>query len=121
MKFGNIYIGNKRSGAAPPRKDTEVIHVDRVNPILGNKYILEDYRDDIKRAEVLSKYKADYDADWERDGPMKQETLKIARKVYKGKSVSLLCWCAGAPTFRACHAEFIKYRIEEVLKPYLNS
>lgn len=118
-KFGEIKIGNKRTGGVKSLEGFTSIDVDRLNPVLGNKYILEDYRDDEKRAEVLENYRKDYEADWAVDGPMKQETLKIARRVYKGESVLLLCWCNGKPTFKPCHAEQIKAKIEEILKPYL--
>jgi hypothetical protein len=117
--FGKIIVGNLRKGASPIPPGFTQIRVDRENPILGNKYILHDWRDDDERYDVLFDYKGDYDDDWDKNGPMKQETLKIARRVYKGESVALMCWCAGKPTYKPCHAEFIKDRIEETLKPYI--
>lgn len=117
-QLGKIKIGNKRTGGTKELKGFTPIDVDRANPILGNKYILEDYRDDIKRFEVLCNYQRDYEADWEIEGPMKQETLKLARRCYKGENLLLNCWCVGEPTNKPCHAEFIKKRIEEILEPY---
>ena len=116
--FGQIIIGNKRTGSDKIPVNFLLWDVDRANPILGNKHILEDHRDDIKRAEVLGEYKSDYDADWMIAGPMKQETLKIARRVYKGENIALMCWCSGKPTFKPCHAEQIRDRIAEILKPH---
>lgn len=118
-KFGQIKIGNKRTGGLKELKGFTSVDVDRKNPILGNHYPLDDYRDDVKRTEVIGKYNEDYEADWAANGPMKQETLKLARRVYKGESLLLLCWCSGAPTFKPCHAEKIVAKIEEILKPYL--
>jgi len=116
--FGKIEIGNKRKGGVKSKEGFTSIDCDRENPILGNKYVLLDWRDDDMRTDVLFDYKGDYDEDWNNNGPMKQETLKIARRVYKGENVLLNCWCVGAPTFKPCHVEFIKERIEEILKPY---
>ncbi len=117
--FGCIKLGNKRKGGIAQLESYTSVEVDRNNLILGNKYVLFDFRDNDERAEVIGKYKVDFDKDWAENGPMKQETLKLARRVYKGESLLLLCWCAGAPTFKPCHAELIKSRIEEVLAPYL--
>ena len=98
----------------------ESIDVDRECKILGNKNILWDYRDDAERARVIEAYRVEYEAYWKIDGPMKQETLKLARKAYKGQNLLLLCWCSGTPTYKPCHAELIKSRIEEILAPYAN-
>lgn len=119
MKFGKVEIGNKRKGGAVFPPDYLRVDVDRKNKILGNPYILHNYLDDRERAEVIGKYQLDYEADWAVDGPMKEETLKIARLVYKGQSVVLDCWCAGKPTYKPCHAELIKEKIEQILTPYL--
>lgn len=116
--FGHIAIGNKRKGGTAFPKDYIIIDVDRKNKILGNKYVLKNYLDDEERAQVINSYKIDYEIDWEENGPMKQESLKIARLVYKGKNVVLNCWCAGPPTFKPCHAEIIKDKIEEFLEDY---
>ena len=117
-KNGIVKLGNKRSGGTKKLEGFESIDVDRENKILGNRHVLWDHRDDTERARVIECYRVEYEADWKVDGPMKQETLKIARKVYKGQNVLLNCWCSGAPTFKPCHAELIKSRIEEVLAPY---
>ena len=117
-KFGQVLLGNKRKGGTKSLAGFESIDVDRENAILGNKEILWDHRDDAERARVIEAYRIEYEADWKVDGPMKQETLKLARKVYKGANLLLCCWCSGAPTFKPCHAELIKSRIEEILAPY---
>ena len=118
-KFGEIRLGNKRSNGVKRLVGFESIDVDRENPVLGNKAILWDHRDDAERARVIECYRVEYEADWKVDGPMKQETLKLARKAYRGQNLLLLCWCSGAPTYKPCHAELIKSRIEEILAPYV--
>lgn len=117
-KFGQVLLGNKRKGGMRSLTNFESIDVDRECKILGNRHILWDHRDDTERARVIECYRVEYEADWKVDGPMKQETLKLARKAYRGQNLLLLCWCSGAPTFKPCHAELIKSRIEEVLAPY---
>ena len=118
-KFGKVIICNKRKGAHPIPEGFLRVDVDRTNEILGNPYELLDWRDDDMRTDVLADYQADYDVDWNRGGPMKEETLKLARRVYKGENLALMCWCAGKPTYKPCHAEQIRDRIKEVLAPYL--
>jgi len=119
-KFGQIKLGSKRKGGIRELPGFTSISVDRENPVLGNKYVLWDHRDDDERAEVIWKYKEDYDADWAQNGPMKEATLKIARRVYKGENIMLLCWCSGPPIYKPCHAELIKERIEGILAPYMD-
>lgn len=119
--FGKIKIGNKRKGGISALEGFTSVDVDRANPILGNRHVLSKWADDEERQEVLDDYKVDYDSDWFHDGPMKQETLKLARRVYKGENLLLVCWCNGKPTYKPCHAEFIKSKIEEVLAPYIEN
>jgi hypothetical protein len=118
MSFGQIKIGNKRKGGISRLPGFSSVDVDRKNPILGNKYILNDYTDDKERAEVIGKYRIDFEADCAANGPMLEETKRIARRVYKGENILLNCWCFGPPTNKPCHVEIIKSKIEEILKPY---
>ena len=120
LRFGQIKLGSKRKGGIKELSGFTSISVDRESAELGNPFILWDHRDDEERAKVISQYKEKYDADWAQNGPMKEATLKIARRVYKGESIMLVCWCSGPPIYKPCHAELIKARIEEVLAPYIN-
>lgn len=113
-------LGNLRKGADPIPDGYLAIRVDRDHEALGNRYILWDHRDDDERAEVIGKYKLDYEKDCAANGPMLEATKVIARKVYRGQSVCLMCWCSGAPTYKPCHAELIKAKIEEILASYKN-
>lgn len=117
-KFGKVIIGNLRKGANEIPAEYLKIRVDREHPTLGNQYVLEDWRDDDMRTDVLADYLGDYEEDCKNNGPMLEATKVIARKVYKGQSVALMCWCRGKPTYKPCHADFIKSKIEEILKPY---
>jgi hypothetical protein len=113
---GSVRLGNKRKGAAAkPRPGETVVDIDRANPILGNPFILQDHRDDVRRAEVIALYKKKYEADIARGGPMSAATEKLAERVRAGEHLILMCWCHGAPYGKPCHGDLIKDRIEKLL------
>ena len=115
--FGNVRLGNKRSGAAAkPLPGDTVINIDRTNPVLGNPYVLQNHRDDKRRTEVIQLYKIKYEADIAQHGPMAIATEAIARKVRSGQSIILMCWCSGAPYNKPCHGDLIKAQIERLLE-----
>jgi hypothetical protein len=118
MNFGKVEIGNKRKGGVKFDSSFELIDVDRNHPTLGNRHILYNHLDDEERARVIEAYRLDYNKDCENNGPMLEATKVIARKVYKGQNVALMCWCSGPPTNKPCHAEIIKGKIEEILAPF---
>lgn len=115
--FGeSVRLGNKRRGAAAkPRPGESVVDIDRCNPILGNPFILQNHRDDARRAEVIALYKKKYDADLARGGPMSAATEKLAERVRAGERLILMCWCHGAPLDKPCHGDLIKAQIERRL------
>ncbi|WP_166144405.1 DUF4326 domain-containing protein [Methylosinus sp. RM1] len=113
---GTVRLGNKRKGAAAkPRPGESVVDIDRCNPILGNPFILQNHRDDARRAEVIALYKKKYDADLARGGPMAAATEKLAERVRAGERLILMCWCHGAPLDKPCHGDLIKAQIERRL------
>lgn len=113
---GSIRIGNKRVGALNKPEPGEIaIDVDRNNPILGNKYILRNHLDDRERNQVISLFRADYIEDWNKNGPMRKETERIANMAATGKKIILMCWCSGSPMNKPCHADIIKEKIDEIL------
>ncbi|TRL28969.1 DUF4326 domain-containing protein [Methylosinus sporium] len=113
---GSVRLGNKRKGAAAkPRPGESVVDIDRCNPILGNPFILQNHRDDARRAEVIALYKKKFDADLARGGPMAAATEKLAERVRAGERLILMCWCHGAPLDKPCHGDLIKAQIERRL------
>jgi len=113
---GSVRLGNKRKGAAAkPRPGESVVDIDRCNPILGNPFILQNHRDDARRAEVIALYKKKYDADLARGGPMSAATEQLAERVRAGERLILMCWCHGAPLDKPCHGDLIKDRVEKLL------
>jgi hypothetical protein len=119
MSFGQIKIISKRKGGEKADSSFVRIDVDRKNPVLGNRHVLHNHLDDSERADVINKYRVDFEKDCLNNGPMLEETKKIARRVYRGENIALACWCSGPPLFKPCHAEIIKNKIEEILKPYI--
>lgn len=114
---GSIRIGNKRAGAREkPKADEIVIDADRNNPVLGNRHILKNHLDDTERHQVIEAYRKDYEADWNRAGPMRKATEELADMVREGKKVILMCWCSGAPLNKPCHADIIKDRVAELVE-----
>jgi len=111
-----VRLGNKRAGAkAKPQPGETVIDIDRVNPVLGNPYVLKDHRDDIRRAEVIRLYDLKYQQDIAARGPMAIATEQLAARVKNGEKLILMCWCAGAPFNKPCHGDLIINQIERLL------
>lgn len=109
---GSIRVGNKRKGAwIKPYDDETVVDVDRANPILGNKHILNDPKNDLERMQVIERYKVDYEKDWEANGPMALATYRLAKRVRDGEKIILQCWCAP----KDCHGDLIVEKVKELL------
>lgn len=117
-KFGQIIVGNKRKGAVIYKSPPYLIFDADRSSVLGNPIVLEDHNNDQARAAVISQYKEILEKDWQNQGPIYKKCIEIARKVYQGYDVVLMCWCAGKPTFKPCHAELIKAKIENFLEGY---
>jgi Domain of unknown function (DUF4326) len=109
--MSQVRITSKRKGGIDSDPSETIVDVDRVHPILGNRHILKDHRDDVERAQVIDRYRQDLEADWARSGPMSQAIKGLAARVGAGERMALRCWCAPKP----CHAELIRYRIAQVL------
>ena len=87
-----------------------LVMVDRTNPVLGNRYVLENFRDGDQRDAVITAYKNDLDRDIDRGGPMFQELKLLAARVAGGERIALCCWCAP----RKCHADFLTEKIKNL-------
>ena len=95
---------SKRKGGISPFAGETVVDVDRTNPILGNRHVLADHRDDRQRETVIEAYRRDFEDDMARAGPMFRAVEGLARRFVAGESIALRCWCAPRP----CHAEIIQ-------------
>ena len=111
-KLGYARLGNKRSGAPGKAGAGETaIDVDRRNPVLGNPFVLHDHRDAAARAAVIERYRAKYEDDLRRDGPMARATAALADRVRDGERLVLMCWCWPKP----CHGGLIVAEISRRL------
>lgn len=111
--FGSVRIGNKRKGSLAKANSQEVsTDVDRMNPILGNKYVLKNADDSKARDNVIVCYNTDYEADFLADGPMARATKALARRVMNGEKLILMCWCCPKP----CHANLIIAKIRKIIE-----
>lgn len=110
---GTIRIGSKRANSAgKPRPGESVIHVDRTNPVLGNRHVLRNHLDSVERAKVIAAYEQDLLADEAVSGPMTKAIARIADRVASGERVVLLCWCFPE---HSCHAQHIENRVRRML------
>jgi hypothetical protein len=117
VNIGSIRVGNKRKGSKfSPLMDELIIDIDRSDPILGNKHVLNDPSDNEERNRVILAYEKDLKEDEKKKGPMTCEISKIAAKVLAGKKVICMCWCA--PT--NCHGDLIVSRVNKVIREYLS-
>lgn len=101
MISGSVRVISKRKGGVVAGLDEVVIDVDRTNPLLGNRFVLHDHRDNDERGRVVAAYEAELEADVAANGPKSQELDRIAGMVRNGVKVAFRCWCAP----RRCHGD----------------
>lgn len=95
-----------------PTKDEAVIMMDRTNPLLGNKHPMK-VKTWQERDRVIELFRQHLDADFAKNGPMRQALLEIARDIVEqDKKVAGACWCAGA----ACHVDVIAKRVYTLIQ-----
>jgi hypothetical protein len=117
MAHGTVRLVSKRKDGVKSAPDEAVIDIDRVNPILGNRHILRDHRDNAERARVIAAHGLDLDADLAVNGPMSRELDKLARRYAAGEKLALRCWCAPRP----CHGQRYIAEIVSRANPHLNA
>lgn len=109
MSAGSVRVVSKRKGGLAAVAGEVVIDVDRTNPILGNRFVLRDHRDDDERAQVIAAYERELDADIASRGPKSMELDRLAATVRGGARLALRCWCAP----RRCHADRLALIVAE--------
>ena len=114
IRFGAVRVVSKRKGGEPEAEGEVVIDVDRNHPVLGNRHILQDHKDDDERARVIAAYGADFEADLASRGPMYREVRRLALRVAQGERIALRCWCAP----RECHADLIAAKVAEFAREH---
>lgn len=101
MTAGSVRVVSKRKGGLVAAASEVVVDVDRTNPILGNRFVLRDHRDDEERSQVIAAYERELDADIASNGAKSRELDRLAEMVRGGSQLALRCWCAP----RRCHAD----------------
>lgn len=90
-----IYIGRRSYG--------------KKGSVLENKFIIGK---DGNRNEVVEKYRRWLWTEFNKEGEVYNELVRIARKVKNGKKVDLVCWCAP----KGCHGDVIRNCIKWMIK-----
>ena len=111
-----VRIVSKRAGCVRPQPGEKVLPVDRRNPVLGNKSVLENHHDAAARERVIAEFGERLTRDLAVQGPMSREIDVLAKLVAAGQALALECWCAEPkPDSRPCHAELIRTVIADRL------
>lgn len=108
---GSIRVISKRKGGVAAAPGEVIIDVDRVHPVLGNKYVLSNHNDHNERERVIARYTQDFEQDTAVSGPMFGAIVGIAERVSAGERIALRCWCAP----RKCHADILRAKVLEIL------
>jgi len=107
-----IRVVSLRAGAPlEHQRDPEetLVYGDR-RGLFGNPHFMED-ESDAERERVIALFKADLDADLEREGVLSRGIERLARRVRNGEQIALGCWCKP----KACHLDHVLDRVKELL------
>lgn len=104
---GSIRVVSKRKDGLTAFDFETIVDVDRSNPILSNRHILNNHLDDAERDRVIENYNADLQKDIAENGPMLKEMKRLAELLASGTHLALRCWCAP----RRCHGEPLAAKI----------
>jgi hypothetical protein len=110
-----VRIVSKRAGGVKPQPGEKVVPVDRTNPVLGNKSVLENHTDGAARARVIAEFEERLALDLAQQGPMSRAIEVLAELVATGQALALECWCAQPKNSRPCHATSIRGAIADKL------
>ncbi len=99
-QIGSIRTVSKRYSGTQPEPGETIIHIDRSNPVLGNRHHMRG-SSLAERERVIAAHAADIESDALVGGPISQALNEIAARVSNGENIALACWCAPA----ACHGD----------------
>jgi hypothetical protein len=114
MEIGYIRATNKRANMGPKPVTGEMVMDGHRGPgnVFGNPYILHNHNDNDERTKVIALHKADFEKDWESQGPMFDEVQRLAKLVATGSKIAIQCYCKP----RNCHLDHVISRINKVVK-----
>jgi hypothetical protein len=111
--IGSIRTVNKRGDPEfKPEKDELIIEIDRPSgSVLQNRHPMLN-KTMQERERVIKLNYADMVQDIERQGEMHRELHRIAKLVFDGNKVVLMCWCNPLP----CHGDHYVKKIYQIVK-----
>lgn len=106
---GYVRVVNLRPGMGTNLDgDETLLAVDRTHPVLGNHdFPLLNKHDRAMRMKSIEGFRKKMEQDEQRQGPMYQAVLAIAKRVASGERIGLGCWCDPMP----CHAQVVRDRV----------
>ena len=101
---GSIRVVSKRKGGDEAMMEETVIDGDRNNPVLGNPFHLENWKNEAARMQVLRMHQQEIlEPDILYGGPIYKEMERLAARVRNGERIALACWCKPLP----CHLDAV--------------
>lgn len=99
---GTIRVVSKRKGGDAATHGEAEVDGDRNNPVLGNPFHLENWKNEAARAQVLRMHQQEIlEPDILYGGPIYKEMERLAFRVRNGERIALACWCKPLP----CHLD----------------
>lgn len=99
---GTIRVVSKRKGGEAATAGEVEVDGDRNNPVLGNPFHLENWKDEASRMRVLRMHHREIlEMDILFGGPIYKEMERLAARVRNGERIALACWCKPLP----CHLD----------------
>lgn len=84
-----------------------MVSIDRSNPILGNKFVLNNPNDPVERAKVIADYEHWMGGKLQ-EPAVAQALEQLAQRAASGEKLALMCWCDPKP----CHGHFLQKLIQ---------
>lgn len=99
---GAIRVVSKRKGGDAATAGEVEVDGDRNNPVLGNPFNLENWKDEASRMRVLQMHQREIlEPGILVGGPIYKEMERLAVRVRNGERIALACWCKPLP----CHLD----------------
>lgn len=99
---GTIRVVSKRKGGDAASHGEVEVDGDRNNPVLGNPFHLDNWKDEAARMRVLQMHQREIlEPDILFGGPIYKEMERLAARVRNGERIALACWCKPLP----CHLD----------------
>jgi ribA/ribD-fused uncharacterized protein len=106
---GTIRVVSKRKGGDAAATGETVVDGDRNNPVLGNPFHLDNWKNESARMQVLTMHQREIlEPDILFGGPIYKEIGRLAGRVSNGERIALACWCKPMP----CHLDAVAEAVQ---------